>query len=160
MWYPRNTLTSQDLIDYMGQHDILVWAGDVRETEAFQGMKKENQMLILYTNDILYPVAGTLQATTYPFMAIIALQQMGGNNGLRMTVVDRIEGTSSSATIIQRLERANRRHSAGMNRLRMERDQRDMERRLREEQDRAYRESLKADQAKVHYRVLVYLIHD
>lgn len=117
-------------------------------------------MLILYTNGMLYPVAGTLQATTYPFMAIIALQQMGGNNGLRMTVVDRIEGTSSSATIIQRLERANRRHSAGMNRLRMERDQRDMERRLREEQDRAYRESLKADQAKVHHRVLVYLIHD
>lgn len=84
-------------------------------------------------------------------MAIIALQQMGGNNGLRMTVVDRIEGTALPATIIQRLERANRRHSAGMNRLRMERDQRDMERRLREEQDRAYRESLKADQAKVHY---------
>lgn len=96
-------------------------------------------------------MAGTLRATTYPFMAIIALQQMGGNNGLRMTMVDRIEGIALPATIIQRLERANRRHSAGMNRLRMERDQRDMERRLREEQDRAYRESLRADQAKVHY---------
>lgn len=38
--YHRNTLTSQELIDYMGQHNILVWAGNVRETEAFQGKHK------------------------------------------------------------------------------------------------------------------------
>lgn len=40
LWCHRNTLTSQDLVDYMAQHNILVWAGNVRETEAFQGKNK------------------------------------------------------------------------------------------------------------------------
>lgn len=32
----------------MGQHDILVWAGNVRETEAFQGMERESDAYPLH----------------------------------------------------------------------------------------------------------------
>lgn len=33
----RQTLTSNELIDYLHQKNVLVWGGNVRESEAFQG---------------------------------------------------------------------------------------------------------------------------
>ncbi|KAF7726321.1 hypothetical protein EC973_008901 [Apophysomyces ossiformis] len=128
----RNILTSTDLIDFTNRNQMLIWAGNVREAEAFQ-------------------VSSTLQATAYPFLAIITLQLPNGNiasSGPKMTVVDRIEGLTTSESIIRRFEAAIERYGPGLNRLKLEQDQREMERRLREEQDRAYHESLKADQEK------------
>lgn len=88
----------------------------------------------------------------YPFMAIIALQSSNNasSRAMKMSVVDRVEGLTDVSTIIRRFDTMIQRYGGAINRLRMERDQRDMERRLREEQDRAYLESLKADQEKVH----------
>lgn len=96
-------------------------------------------------------VSNTLQATMYPFMAIITLQSSNNSSSraMKMSVVDRIEGLADVSTIIRRFDTMIQRYGGAINRLRMERDQRDMERRLREEQDRAYLESLKADQEKV-----------
>lgn len=96
-------------------------------------------------------VSCTLQATTYPFLAVIALQQSSSSTSSspKMTVVERLEGPITPATLMQRLDSTIQRHGTVLNRLKMERDQREMERRLREEQDRAYHESLKADQEKV-----------
>ncbi|CDH57473.1 ubx domain protein [Lichtheimia corymbifera JMRC:FSU:9682] len=127
----RQTLTSNELIDYLQQKNVLVWGGNVRESEAFQ-------------------VSSTLQATMYPFMAIIALQSSNNSSSraMKMSVVDRVEGLTDVSTIIRRFDTMIQRYGGAINRLRMERDQRDMERRLREEQDRAYLESLKADQEK------------
>ncbi|KAG0169788.1 hypothetical protein DFQ28_002643 [Apophysomyces sp. BC1034] len=128
----RDTLTSTELIAFLHRHQILVWAGNVREAEAFQ-------------------VSSTLQATAYPFLAIIALQVPSGTatpSTPKMSVVDRIEGLTSSASITRRLDAALERYGPALNRLRMEQDQRDLERRLRQEQDRAYNESLRADQEK------------
>ncbi|KAI7876546.1 hypothetical protein K492DRAFT_135209, partial [Lichtheimia hyalospora FSU 10163] len=127
----RQTLTSTELIDYLQQKNVLVWGGNVRESEAFQ-------------------VSSTLQATMYPFMAIIALQSSNNSSSrsMKMSVVDRIEGLTDVSTVIRRFDTMIQRHGGAINRLRMERDQRDMERRLREEQDKAYLESLKADQEK------------
>ncbi|KAI8143367.1 thioredoxin-like protein [Fennellomyces sp. T-0311] len=127
----RETLTSEELVNYVNEKNILVWGGNVREAEAFQ-------------------VSSTLQATTYPFMAIITLQSPNSSStgSLKMSVVDRIEGPASPSTVIRRFDTVIQRHGGALNRLRMERDQREMERRLRQEQDQAYRESLKADQEK------------
>ncbi|KAI7848935.1 hypothetical protein BDC45DRAFT_547078 [Circinella umbellata] len=115
----------------MREKNVLVWGGNVRESEAFQ-------------------VSSTLQATTYPFMAIITLQSgsRSSSGSLKMSVVDRIEGPASPETVIHRCDIVMQRHGQTLNRMRMERDQREMERRLRQEQDQAYRESLKADQEK------------
>ncbi|ORZ14517.1 hypothetical protein BCR42DRAFT_329118 [Absidia repens] len=124
----RQTLTNEDLIEFIQSKNMLVWAGNVGQSEAHQ-------------------VSCTLQATTYPFMAVIALHSAGGS-APKMSVVDRLEGPIPPATLIQRLDITVQRHGAVMNRMKMERDQRDMERRLREEQDQAYLESLKADQEK------------
>lgn len=132
----KDTLTNPELIDFLNQHQFLFWAGNVRYTEAFQ-------------------VSNTLQATTYPFLAIIALHQSSSNsssssnNGAsKMTVIDRMEGPVTPATILRRFDSAMTRVGNHLNHLRMEREQRELERRLRQEQDSAYRASLKADQEK------------
>ncbi|KAI8098458.1 uncharacterized protein BX664DRAFT_254298, partial [Halteromyces radiatus] len=117
------------LIHFLQSKDILVWGGNVGQVEGYQ-------------------VSCTLQATTFPFMAVIALHSGSSSSTPKMSVVDRMEGPMPPATLIQRLEATIRRHGSILNRMKMERDQRDMERRLREEQDQAYLESLKADQEK------------
>ncbi|ORZ14749.1 hypothetical protein BCR42DRAFT_417592, partial [Absidia repens] len=125
----RNTLTDHDLMDFIRSKDILVWGGNVAQVEAYQ-------------------VSCTLQATTYPFMAVIALQSGSSRSAPKMSVVDRLEGLISSANLIQRLDATLQRYGTVMNRMKMERDQREMERRLREDQDMAYQESLKTDREK------------
>jgi CO dehydrogenase/acetyl-CoA synthase beta subunit len=96
-------------------------------------------------------VSTTLQATTYPFIAVITLQYPGGavNATPKMTVVDRIEGVNDATTVVRRLQSAKERYGPVLDRMRREKEEREMERSLRDEQDRAYRESLKADQEKV-----------
>lgn len=90
-----------------------------------------------------------MQATTFPFTAIIALQTPAGSTAPKMAVVDRIEGLVTPAVFMSRFESSKQRHGHALNRLKMEKEQRELERRLRSEQDKAYRESLKADQEKV-----------
>ncbi|KAI7893935.1 thioredoxin-like protein [Mucor mucedo] len=123
----RTTLTNPQLIDFLRQHHILLWGGNVRYTEAFQ-------------------VSNTLQATTYPFLAIIALHTSSGTTTQKMAVLDRLEGPVTPAAVIRRLETAMAR--TDLSQLRRERDQRETERRLREEQDHAYQASLLADREK------------
>ncbi|CAO3632758.1 unnamed protein product [Cunninghamella blakesleeana] len=128
----KDTLTNPELIQFLQSKNVLVWGGNVGQIEGYQ-------------------VSCTLQATTYPFLAIIALQQPSStstSSSPKMSVVERLEGSITPTTLIQRLDTTIQRHGTVLNRLKMERDQRDMERRLREEQDRAYHESLKADQEK------------
>ncbi|KAI8979049.1 UBX domain-containing protein [Mycotypha africana] len=131
----RNVLNSPQLIDFVKGNNILVWAGDVRESEA-------------------HKVSSTLQAATFPFMALIALQQprVGSSSAApKMGVLARIEGCqqyNNVELLIQQLESTMDRHGAVINRLRHERKQREMERQLLSDQDKAYRKSLKADQEK------------
>jgi FAS-associated factor 2 len=127
-------LTSSELQEFCHQHQILVWGSNVRNSEAFQ-------------------VSNTLQATTYPFMAIIALQPVSStSSSTKMAVIERMEGPISAAAIIQRFEAVMTRAGATLNRYRAEREQRELERRLREEQENAYRESLRNDQEKERQR--------
>ncbi|RCH82587.1 hypothetical protein CU097_000781, partial [Rhizopus azygosporus] len=123
-------LFCRQLIDYVKEKNILVWGGNVRETEA-------------------HKVSYTLQASTYPFLALIALQKPLGASTPKMTVIERMEGPCRAEELVSQIDAAIDRHGAVVNRLKNEREQREMERRLREDQDRAYRESLKADQEKV-----------
>lgn len=86
-----------------------------------------------------------LQASAYPFMALIALQ---GHSTPKMTVIERIEGPSHPEELVSQIEIAMDRHGAVVNKLKNERSQRDYERQLVKDQDDAYHQSLKADQEK------------
>ncbi|KAI8645226.1 hypothetical protein BD408DRAFT_339188 [Parasitella parasitica] len=123
----RDTLTDIDLLDFLHHHQIITWGGNVRYTEAYQ-------------------VSSTLQATTYPFLAIIALQQANGAS--KMSVIDRIEGPAAASSVIRRFESVVARIGPSLDRLRMEQIQREEERQLRQQQDQAYKDSLNADQRK------------
>lgn len=65
-----------------------------------------------------------------------------------MVLIDRIEGPSTAEQIIQRLTQQVARQSAALDRLRAERRERDMTREIRQQQDDAYQQSLRADREK------------
>lgn len=65
-----------------------------------------------------------------------------------MVLIDRIEGASTAEQIIQRLTQQTARHSAVLDRLRAERREREMAREIRQQQDDAYEQSLRADREK------------
>ncbi|RIA89016.1 thioredoxin-like protein [Glomus cerebriforme] len=129
--FNRDTLTSELLIAFLRENNILIWAGDVRDPEPFQA-------------------SITLQATTYPFVAIIAAQIPHGSTGSspRMIVVDRFEGISSPENMIARLTMSISRYGPDLQRIRSERAGHEAARQIRAQQDDAYLASLKADQEK------------
>jgi FAS-associated factor 2 len=92
-------------------------------------------------------------------MALIGLQNSLTTPSPKMTVIERITGPSHPEELVSQIEIAIERHGAVVNRLKNEREQRELERRLIEDQDKAYHESLKADQEKVnHFHLLPYLL--
>ncbi|KAF9428052.1 hypothetical protein BGZ94_003498 [Podila epigama] len=126
----KETLSDSELLSYLTVNDMIVWGGNVKETEGFQ-------------------VATTLQTVKYPFLGVIALSQpTSGSSATKMVLIDRIEGPSSAEQIIERLTQQVNRQSAALERLRSERRERDMAREIRQQQDDAYQQSLRADREK------------
>ncbi|CEI92285.1 hypothetical protein RMCBS344292_06551 [Rhizopus microsporus] len=84
----RSVLTSPELLDFLRHHKVIVWGGNIRYTEAFQ-------------------VSNILEATTYPFIAIIGLHSPSSSaslSNLKLSVIDRIEGQTNPTSIIRRFE--------------------------------------------------------
>ncbi|KAI7869113.1 hypothetical protein BDF14DRAFT_1784979 [Spinellus fusiger] len=127
------TLTSEDMMEAVQRMDVLVWMGSVSDPEAFQ-------------------VSSLLQATTYPFLALLAFP-VAANSGegaipTQLVVADRMEGAISAQDIVRRMVAVQERHAPVYTRMRSERRKRERERELLREQARAYQESLRADQEK------------
>ncbi|KAI9143778.1 hypothetical protein BKA69DRAFT_1164842 [Paraphysoderma sedebokerense] len=122
----RKTLSSAQFVDFVRQQNILFWAGNVKEGDAFQ-------------------VGITLGATTFPFLAVVALVNPP-SGGTKPAVVARIEGPTSTEDLVARIKAAMDRHELLMATVRAERAERDSARILREQQDQAYQESLRKDQ--------------
>lgn len=122
---------------------------NLKLTKVYIYKKKRDSHVFFFFTYLIFLVSYTLQATTYPFLALIALQTSIGNATPKMAVIERMEGTSHPEELISQIEIAIDRHGAVINRLKSERSQRDMERQLLKDQDAAYHQSLKADQEKV-----------
>lgn len=127
--FNRDTLTSELLIAFLRENNILIWAGNVKDPES-------------------YEASTTLQATSYPFVAVIAAQIPSSGSSPRMVVVDRYEGFSSPEELIARLTMSISRHGPNLQRIRNERAGHEAARQIRAQQDSAYLASLKADQEK------------
>ena len=119
----KETLCSDAFIEFMTDKNCLVWAGNIKEAEAFK-------------------VSAVLGATSYPFMALIALK------GHKMVVVHRFEGILTTEAYIGKLRRLTDRLDAQLAGLRADRASRDAARRIREQQDAAYQASLRQDEEK------------
>ncbi|CAL4083874.1 unnamed protein product, partial [Meganyctiphanes norvegica] len=93
-----------------------------------------------------YRVSQVLRENSYPFLALIVLREN------RMTVVGRLEGTSSPEQFIQRVQSLMRDNEAYLVIARTERQDRELTAALRREQDVAFEQSLQADREKERQR--------
>jgi len=121
----RNTLNSPALKLFLDEH-FIVWGGSINQTgEAMQ-------------------VSHTLSASAYPFIGVLGTM----TSTAYFTVLDRIHGNIPPEELITRLTNLLEAHSTTIAITRADREERETNRRLREEQDRAYKESLALDQEK------------
>ncbi|MBW0494537.1 hypothetical protein O181_034252 [Austropuccinia psidii MF-1] len=146
--FKRITLMDEGLLAVVRNNNILVWGGDVKDQDASFA-------------------AQVLDATTFPFVAFVSLQAKRPSSTITnigstsnrssanlMTVCTRLEGsphhTTSAASIITTINSVVLpRTTAYLNRLKAEKIRREADRRLREEQDRAYAEAGRLDRERV-----------
>ncbi|XP_071959337.1 FAS-associated factor 2-like [Antedon mediterranea] len=122
----RQTLGNTDVCEFINTR-MLFWAASIDTPEG-------------------YRVSLTLRENTYPFLAIIVQRDS------RMTVVARIEGAIKPQDLIQRLTRVMNDMEGYLVAARHDREARQFTQTLRQQQDQAYEESLKADQEKARKR--------
>lgn len=119
----REVLCSEEFINFVNAQ-LLFWACNTTSPEG-------------------YRVSQALRENAYPFLAVIVLRDN------KMSVVARIEGNVTGATeLISRLEQVMADNEASLVAARAERAERSFNQSLRQEQDEAYLESLRADQEK------------
>jgi len=109
------------VIDQIDSNNILFWGCSVNRSEG-------------------YRVSQALRESTYPFLAMIVLRQN------RMVVVGRSEGLTSSEAVISWIQNTVTDYEAFIVAARAERDERNLDRELRSEQEAAFAETLRRDQ--------------
>ncbi|CAH1772412.1 unnamed protein product [Owenia fusiformis] len=120
--FARECLGNAEVIEFINSH-MLFWACNTNSPEG-------------------YRVSQALRENTYPFLALIVLREN------RMTVVARLEGPIDAAQLVTRVTRCMNDNEGYLVAVRADRDERSFNQSLRQEQDVAYLESLKADQEK------------
>ncbi|SCV72798.1 BQ2448_4335 [Microbotryum intermedium] len=142
--FKRRVLTDTELLNALAREKILVWGGDVRDVDAYQASK-------------------ALQFFRLPFVAFIALQPRSSTPTLpgsasisspKLSVVTRLEGspnsTLSASSLLAHLTNVVLpRVNPFMARLKAQHATRLEERRLRQEQDRAFAISAQRDEERV-----------
>lgn len=113
-------LADPALVEYVSGA-MLVWACSVRRPEGHR-------------------VSQALRETTYPALAVIVLRQH------RMVVVGRREGLVSATDLVAWLRHTVTDYEAFIVAARAERDERNLDREIRTEQEQAFQETLRADQ--------------
>ncbi|KAI0084959.1 hypothetical protein BDY19DRAFT_968236 [Irpex rosettiformis] len=156
--FKRSTLTDPEFVGLMKENDFLVWGGDIRDRDAWSAAQK-------------------LQATTYPFVAFIALQSRRMNaqssQSSVLTILSRHQGPSipassaptSAHTLVAHLKETLiprvspylsgiRRQAADRETARLaEQRARERERAIRAEQDRAFEESARRDKERIERKI-------
>lgn len=118
----RNTLSNEEVIEYINRN-MLFWACDVSSPEG-------------------YRVSHSIQAKTYPIMVIIGLRSN------KMIIMGRMEGECKPEELMRRLRTVVNENDVWLNQARNIRLERNLTQTLRQQQDLAYEQSLKADQEK------------
>lgn len=125
-----NTLCTTTVTDFINDN-FFFWAASVQMSQGFQ-------------------VNNTLGGSTYPFLAVLLCGTTQGipNNG-PITILEKIEGgTLTEEELIQRLSSVLETWGQALINARLDKEEREIARKIREEQDTAYEESLRADQEK------------
>ncbi|KAF8816418.1 hypothetical protein BYT27DRAFT_7221451 [Phlegmacium glaucopus] len=146
--FKRSTLTDPAFVKALSDNDIIVWGGDVRDQEAWSAAER-------------------LQATSYPFVAFVALQPRrslaSSSSSSRdasppsLTVLSRHQGKcipssgpTSAQTLVDHIERQLLpRVTPFLNRLISSNREREHDRHLRDEQDRAFQMTAQRDKERI-----------
>lgn len=131
--FVRGTLLSQEVVNFMNnpQNNILLWAGTVQDSEAYQ-------------------ISTALNCSKFPFAALIAHTPQDSSTS--MSVIARISGLLTPSAFVARLRTAISRESAALERVRATQNEQQASRNLREEQNSAYERSLAQDRERARQR--------
>lgn len=125
--FNRKVMLDPRVVAFFKRPDIVVWAGNVKESEAYQ-------------------VATGLEVTRFPFGAVIAPSPKSPTSPvLVMTVLSKLRGEMNAGAFISTIEEKMETHQPKLLALVLDKQERELSRRLREEQDSAYQKSLAAD---------------
>ncbi|KAF9653561.1 hypothetical protein BDM02DRAFT_3125535 [Thelephora ganbajun] len=140
----RTTLTDPPFVTFLQSNDFITWGGDIRDKEAWSTAHK-------------------LHATTYPFVAFAALQPQrtpasgtSSSSSPVMTILSRhagIEATTTDKLLAHLADALIPRVKPFLDRLKTEERRREQERFMRAEQDRAYREAMNRDKARIERKI-------
>jgi FAS-associated factor 2 len=149
--FRKDVLTDPELVRVLTDNNIIVWGGDVRDRDGYQGMPTFFPSLVL--SNLVSPAALKLDATTYPFVAFVSLYARLGKPDA-LTVITRHCGPSTTFTSASALSTHIQntvlpRVTPVLNRKRAEIRTRTAERELRAEQDRAFNESQRKDYERI-----------
>jgi FAS-associated factor 2 len=128
--YIRETLLSPEVVNYVKnpENNILLWAGTVQDSEAYQ-------------------VSNALSCTKFPYAALIC--NTPAVSSTAMSIVARLAGPIPAASFLTKLQRAIEQHSPELTRVRLQRQEQNSVRSLRQQQDSAYERSLAQDRERV-----------
>ena len=131
--FVRETLLSQEAVGYINdpRKNILLWVGNVQDSEAYQ-------------------VSSALNCSKFPFTALIAHTPQ--DTSTSMSIIARITGLLPPSAFVPRLRTAITQHSAALDRVRATRNEQQAARNLREEQNSAYERSLAQDRERARQR--------
>jgi FAS-associated factor 2 len=122
----RETLLSPQMTSFLASHrdEIILWGGNVQDAEAYQ-------------------VADTVQCTKFPFAGLVCYTPDSGSTG--MSTVMRAVGPVTASELVAKLGTAVTAQQGQLSAARLERQQAQASRNLRQEQDSAYERSLAQD---------------
>jgi FAS-associated factor 2 len=131
--FVRETLLSDEVQTFVNSptNEIILWAGDVRDSEAYQ-------------------VSTALRCNKFPFAALIA--HTPEQSSTSMSVLARLTGPMPAGPYVAKLQAAITSHSAQLRTVREARNAQNFERTLRQEQDSAYERSLAQDRERARVR--------
>ncbi|MCJ1465694.1 hypothetical protein MMC07_004313 [Pseudocyphellaria aurata] len=133
----RETLLSETVTNYIHdpQNKIILWAGNVQDSEAYQ-------------------ISSALNCSKFPFTALIAHtpQDSTQDSTATMSTIARITGLLSPSAYVSRLRSAIAQQSAALDRLRATRAEQQAAQNLRNEQNSAYERSLAQDRERARLR--------
>ena len=129
----QETLLSDEVADYLNdpQNKIILWAGTVQDSEAYQ-------------------VSNALNCSKFPFTALVVHTPQDSSTS--MSTVARLTGLQSASTFVAKLRTTVNQHSAALTQVRARRNEQQATRNLRDEQNSAYERSLAQDRERARQR--------
>ena len=129
----RETLLSETTVNYINdpRNNIILWAGNVQDSEAYQ-------------------ISSALNCSKFPFTALIA--HTPHDSASSMSTIARITGILPPSAYLPRLRTAITQHSTALDRVRATRAEQQATHNLRDEQNSAYERSLAQDRERARLR--------